>query len=467
MSIATGTATAGPLRSAADRVKVASRHLDPLRTDRAAHATLGVMTLVAIGVYVWLGSSQWFIRDDWAFALTRNLIRDDSGWRPWLFEAQDGHWMTAPILLHRATHLVFGLGSYWPFLAQAMLMHLGTVFLIHRLCHRVGVTAWTSTVVCSLLLLFGNGWENILFAVQTTYNLSLLAFLAQVLLVDHDGRVDRRDWIGVAIGSIGLMSSAFGPFFAAGVFLLLALRRRWTAAAVAVGPQAFLYSWWLFTYGNDPAGASGDPTIRGALQFARLTFTATLTSLTGQVIFAGAALLGIIAMATWRRLSYWNRTLLFTLAFMPVPLFLAIGWQRAVFGLESAASSRYQYMVAMLVATPFALAVDQLRRFSPAALAIGRLLLVVSILTNVRFFERSSDMWAERSSNARTTFELIAGSPLLMQVDSNIRPVEFDPDVTVGRIPIMVDEGAITPRTPTTPEEIALVRTALGLPPEP
>jgi hypothetical protein len=465
--MSTTTSVAGPLRSATDRARVASRRLDPLRTDRAAHVTLGMMTVVAIGVYVWLGSSQWFIRDDWAFALTRNLIRDNAGWRPWLFEAQDGHWMTAPILLHRATHLVFGLGSYWPFLAQAMLMHLGTVFLVHRLCHRVGVTAWTSTVVCSLLLLFGNGWENILFAVQTTYNLSLLAFLAQLLLVDHDGPVDRRDWFGVAIGTIGLMSSAFGPFFAAGVFLLLVLRRRWTAAAVAVGPQAFFYSWWLFTYGNDPAGASGDPTISGALQFARLTFTATLTSLTGQVIFAGAALLGIVAMTTWRRLSYWRRTLLFTLAFMPVPIFLAIGWQRAVFGLESAASSRYQYMVAMLVATPFALAVDQLRRFSPGALVIGRLLLVVSILTNVRFFEQSSDMWAGRSSNARATYELIAGSDLMTQVDPNIRPVEFDPDVTVGRIPIMVAEGVITPRTPTTPEEIQLVRTVLGLPPAP
>jgi hypothetical protein len=92
---------------------------------------------------------------------------------------------------------------------------------------------------------------------------------------------------------------------------------------------------------------------------------------------------------------------------------------------------------------------------------------VVSILTNVRLFEQSSDMWAGRSSNTRTTYELIAGSGLMMQVDANIRPVEFDPDVTVGRIPIMVAEGAITPRTPTTPGEIQLVRTVLGLPPAP
>ncbi len=46
-----------------------------------------------------------------------------------------------------------------------------------------------------LLLVFGAGWENLMFAVQIVYNISLLAFLGQSLLVDHDGPVDRRDWV--------------------------------------------------------------------------------------------------------------------------------------------------------------------------------------------------------------------------------------------------------------------------------
>ena len=41
--------------------------------------------------------------------------------------------------------------------------------------------------------MFGSGWENIVFAIQIVYNLSLLAFLVQLVLIDHDGPPDRRD----------------------------------------------------------------------------------------------------------------------------------------------------------------------------------------------------------------------------------------------------------------------------------
>lgn len=438
-----------------------------LTTDRAANAAFAVALVLGLVVIAVLGNDQWFIRDDWAFVVTRNLVHEQLGWQAWLFTAQDGHWMTPPILVYRGLQEIFGLGSYWPFLVPTIVLHVAAVLLVRSLCLRVGVTMWTTTIVCTLLLVFGNGWENILFGIQITYNLSLVMFFAHLLLVDHDGPVDRRDGVGAVLGSIGLMSSAFGPFFAAGTFAVLAQRRRWKAAAVAVVPQAIIYSWWLLAWGEDPAGDRGDRTISGAIRFARLTMTATLTGMTGQVIFAGAALLGIIGVALWRRPSARQRALLLTLAVLPVPLFLAIGWQREVFGLGSAASSRYQYMAAFLLAVPFALAVDQLRRYSPTALTVGRALLVVSILWNTRIFRTGSDDWAARSTAARNTYELVAGSPLRDQVDPAHVPVPFDPDITVGRLPILIDEGAITPRTPTTPEEIALVRAALGLPPEP
>ena len=56
---------------------------------------------------------------------------------------------------------------------------------------------WTTTLVCAGLLVFGAGWENIVFAIQITYGLSMLAFLLHVLLVDHDGPAgsSRRRWL--------------------------------------------------------------------------------------------------------------------------------------------------------------------------------------------------------------------------------------------------------------------------------
>ena len=117
-----------------------------------------------------------------------------------LFQAQDGHWMTFPIIVYRIIHALFGTGSYWPYLLPTMVLHLATVVVVRRLSLRAGVTAWTATILAGILAVFGSGWENILFAIQLVYNLSLLAFLVQILLVDHDGAPDWRDWCGAAAG---------------------------------------------------------------------------------------------------------------------------------------------------------------------------------------------------------------------------------------------------------------------------
>src|SRR5207342_2527309 len=105
---------------------------------------------------------------------------------------------------------------YWPYLVSAMVCHLGIVVMIRHLCLRAGVTAWTATILAGMLAVFGSGWENIVFAVQLTYNLSLLAFLVQFSLVDHDGPPNRRDAFGVVAGLVAISSSGFGPFFILG-----------------------------------------------------------------------------------------------------------------------------------------------------------------------------------------------------------------------------------------------------------
>jgi hypothetical protein len=41
---------------------------------------------------------------------------------------------------------------------------------------------------------------------------------------------------------------------------------------------------------------------------------------------------------------------------------------------------------------------------------------------------------------------------------------DYNPDVNAGWLGYLVQEGVVTPRTPSTPEEFAEVRRALGLP---
>lgn len=438
------------------------------RNDLRRHAPLaafGVATVTAVVYWTVLAADQWFIRDDWAFLVTRPLVRELEGTSAWLFGPQDGHWMTVPILVQDVLRSWFGLDSYWPFLVPTMLLHLAAAVLVRVLARRIGVAPWTATVVASLVLLFGNGWENVVFAVQITYNLALVAFLAQLLLVDHDGPAGRRDAVAGALAVVGVMSSGLGPVLTAGTAAVLLVRRRWIATAVAVGPAALVYLWWLIAWADDPTGDQGRPTAGGVLRFARLGLTATLTSMTGQVILAGAAVLGLVGVATWTRPTLRVRTIVVVLTALPVVLLLGIGWQRAVFGIGSAASSRYQYVTAVLLAVPLALAVDQLRRYHRAALVAAYAVIGLSILGNVRYGVDAADDWAARSGAARRTYSLLAGSALTATVDQSLVPVPFDPDVPVGRLGILVRDGAIEPTPPVTDADQSLVRTVLGLPP--
>jgi len=224
-----------------------------VESDSTARWTMWVAWPLGVLIVMVIGRNQWFARDDWAFLFTRERMHETAGIDTMLMEPQDGHWMLWPILVFRGLYHIVGTRSYVPYLLVLWATHLGAVVLAHMWMRRFGVTVWISTLMTTLLLVFGAGWENLVFAVQIVYNFSLLAFLGHMLLVDHDGPLDRRDGFGVLVSLIGVSSSGFGPFFGFGVGLLLVLRRRWLAAVVAVVPQALAFVWWWTVWGADPA----------------------------------------------------------------------------------------------------------------------------------------------------------------------------------------------------------------------
>lgn len=434
-------------------------------SDTGATWAFRAAMAVSVAVFWVVGRRQWFIRDDWAFLLSRNVVRDQLGNDDWLLTAQDGHWMTPPILVYRAIQNLFGIESYWPYLLPAMALHVTAVLLTRRLCRRVGVSAWTTTLLCSMLLVFGAGWENIVFGIQITYNLSLVAFLAHVILVDHDGPLDRRDWIGAAVGLVGISSSGFGPFFAAGITALLVLRRRWAAAAVAVGPQAIAYAWWFLTWQQDGAAESTPGPTSQVPAFAVRGITATFESMSVVPPLAGVAIMATVAVALWTGAGWRAQSTMLTMWGVVTLMFLGVGLQRIGFGVQSAGASRYQHIAAMLLVPAFGLAVDQLRRVGPPAIGAARAVLAAAIVLNAGWLQTSGTEWADRAHHAKRVYELVLGSPLAGQVDPSIRPEPFNPDVTVAWLPYLAEQGAITARTPTTDDELALVNGALGITP--
>jgi hypothetical protein len=434
-------------------------------SDAAARWTMWVAWPLGLLVVIVISRNQWFARDDWAFIFTRERLRERAGLDAMLLTPQDGHWMTWPILVFRGLYNVVGTRSYFPYLIVLWATHIGAVVLARVWMRRFGVTAWISTLMTILLLVFGAGWENIIFAIQIVYNFSLLAFLGQLLLVDHEGPIDRRDGFGVLVSLIGVSSSGFGPFFAFGVGLLLVLRRRWLAGVVAVVPQALAWIWWWFTWGADPVSAKGSASLRFIVDWVEHGVWAVFGSLSATGLLAWPAFVLCLAMAAWPGTGSQRRMPIIAMLTTVLVMYAGIGSRREMFGVYASAWPRYQYMAAMIAAPTLALGLDQFRRFARWAHWIPRVVLLAAIARNIVWMHDGAADWGGAARDDRRLFSLVAGSDQRFDAPPNRSLSAFSPDVLLIDIDTLVDDGAITPVTPTTPEERAAVAAALGVNP--
>jgi hypothetical protein len=436
--------------------------LDRVDDDGFARRAAWFIWPIGVVLFVRVGLDQWFIRDDWAFLFTRDRLREVNGIDSMLLYPQDGHWMTWPIIVFDAVRALFGIGSYMPYLVVLWMTHAGIVLLVRAWMRRLGVTAWTTTLMTAVLFVFGAGWENVMFAVQIVYNFSLLAFLAHTLLVDHDGPVGRRDWWGVGLSLVGVSSSGFGPFFGFGVGLLLVLRRRWRAACVAVVPQAVAWLWWWSTWGADPAGAQGNAGPRFVWSFLQQGIWAVFGSLTGSSILAWPACLLCVALIVWPHTAAERRAPMIAMLTTTVVMLAGIGTRREIFGVLAAAWPRYQYVAAMIVAPVLAVGFDHARRFAWWAKWIPRIVLLLALVRNVGWLENGSRYWGGIAESDRHVFALVAGSPDLNTLPLDGHMSEVSPDVQIRDLQLLLEAGAIEPIAATSDIDRDLVAQAVA-----
>jgi hypothetical protein len=211
---------------------------DRERSARAAFVVFALEEVVALPVLLYLTRDRWFNGDDWFFFfIPRSAFFDPNTW---------GHWITLPILGYRTLWMTVGMREYWPYLLLVMIPHLAIAALLRAVMRRSGAGPWVSTIAASMLLFFGSGAPGIVMPIQSTFNLALAFGLAHLLLADHDGGVDIRDYLGLAFGFAGLMCSNIAIAMVAAVGLAVLVRRGWRVALLHTAPLAAIYlAWWL------------------------------------------------------------------------------------------------------------------------------------------------------------------------------------------------------------------------------
>jgi hypothetical protein len=434
--------------------------------------------VVAFAVLLKIGAYRWFFSDEWAFLSGRsaNDIGD-------LFRPYTQHWVAVPLLWYKALFSVFGIKTYAPYQGSVILLHLAVCVLLRVVMRRSGVGPWMATVAASTFVLFGPAEDDILWAFQISFNLAVVFGLAQLLLSDHPGRIDYRDWLGLGAGALAIMSSGEGPGLVIAVGVAVLMKRGWKQAAFQTVPLGIAFAVWYqlagASLGNqiDPNNNVDIPSARpehylGWLKTAFQGLIEGLAHFTVLQILLVVLLVGgwIVASVTMDWATFRTRAAL--------PLGLAAGLlvtniavvpQRYFLGLDQARSSRYLGVTVALSLPAFAFAADTIiRRWRWSTPAVFAVFLIPIPWNVAAFTPPDGQIGQSYFDNIKSFVAALPGTSYIHQMPRDVQPEDSafgEPGMTVGWVLDESAAGKFPPPVTLPPGRAAQLPVKLGVVP--
>ena len=373
-----------------------------------------------------LAGHQWFTHDEWDVLANR-----DAGSFHDLMRSHNGHWSTLPILAYRLLFHVFGLRHYWPYQLAAVLVHVATAVLLRVVMRRSGVSPWVATAVAGLFAFLGAGWQDIIWGFQIGFVGALFFGLAQLIGLDHEGPIDRRDWFGLVCGVLGLLCSGVSVSLAVVVGLVALARRGWRVALFHVAPLAGIYTVWNLTV----AGKQRLPNAGGhlVLLFKWILYAIEgLLDAIGHFRVAGIVLGVVLVVGLWLAWRPLGRNLLRSRSVVPAALLLGAfgfvlisGWARVVtYHPVYAKASRYVDIATGMALPAVAVAVDAvIRRWRLAAPLFAALFIAIIPGNLDSLHHPNSSLYSVKfQDNYRRSMLALAFVPAADQVPRTLRP---------------------------------------------
>jgi hypothetical protein len=398
-----------------------------------------------------------------------------------LFRPHFGHWITLPVIAYRLLWQIVGL-RYLPYELLEIALYLGSAVMTRVVMRRVSVSPWVATVVAAIVL-FTAGGANLFFTSV------LILGMAQLLSADHDGPVDRRDYLGLLAGFAALMCSGVAVTMTVAVGLGVSLRRGWRVALFHTLPIAGVYLCWSLLA---PPGGSADEnagSIGEVVRFVGIGLQAAFGRL-GQLPGVGLLVVAVLVVGTVlvvenHGIARVRKVLAIPIGMSAGALFFLVvtatvraGVNGVVAGFSTpgpklGADGRYAYVVVTLVAPLFAVAVDAVvrrwRRLLPA------LLVVVAACTPAYLLQFRADARARRfggSGVGRATDEqqilTVPQLPLANQLprELQVRTLgTFSPQVSLGWLLDAAASGRVPSPDHSTAQDEATATLALALAP--
>jgi hypothetical protein len=393
------------------------------RFDRPALLALAALAMVGAVLILVEGRHTTFFFDEWDWLLGRRGHTADD-----FLQGQNGNASLFPVALFKVLLQVFGADGHWGFRAALLVLHLAVVGLVLVVAQRrVG---WAGgAVAAALVLVLGRASDDLIWAFQTGFLLSVLGGLVALAALESDRGGRRGDLLACAGLIVGLGSSSTGiPFLVVALVEVALSPDRRRRAWVVLVPLA-LYVLWSIGYGDSQFRWSNVPLTPA---FAADLAASTVGGVVGLTLDWGRTLVlvALAALAAWWLRGGRGTPRLWGLLAALVVLWGLTGFARA--GTEVAGAPRYVYAGAVLVV----LAAAELlrgRRLTDGrvALVAGLVVLWAAAAGWGALHARAADL-RSRSGDVRARLAAVdlAGAG----VPGDFRPVPAQPQVIAGPV---------------------------------
>jgi hypothetical protein len=240
------TVSAGP--DSGERRAVGPLERAIATVERRWQWALTALMLADLALLLYMGRGLSFFFDDWDY-----VTHDYGGGIHSLLLAHNGHMSLFPVAVYKVLFHLVGLNHYAVFRLVLIALHLLCAGLVFVLASR-RVPRVSALLITALVLFLGAAWEDLLWAFQISYLLSVAGGLSAWMLLD---RRDRLADLGAMVAmAVSLGSSGLGIPILIGVVVELGWQRQWRRWFVVVIP-AVLYALWYLHYGEDEITKNG------------------------------------------------------------------------------------------------------------------------------------------------------------------------------------------------------------------
>lgn len=415
-------------------------------TRRQFYGSVGVVAIISFALSLWINRHTWFIGDDFAILTDRYFAASDGNWSQALLLPHNDHLVALPILVFIGLGNVFGLDNHLVYMLPAIFMHIAILLAVAIILKKRCASTLTALSAVCCVAFMSAGYEVLMMATNMAHVAPIFLGLYQLILVDHDGDISKRDIVATLLGVIAVICAGTSIPLIVMIALFLVLQRQYKRAVLIAVPPAALWLMWFVEYGMLNHGVKGDTqytTFNKTEQIAQYVIKGLQGSLEAISHIGGSStFLIILCFLGLYKKSIMSKAILmpFCMAVGSVMFYFITGFSRVTFG--SPVSSRYVYLGAIFIIPLVFIGIESLLE-QVASRHIFTIVATVwisamGIIGFLAATESSPYTYQGRREAIESVRDLVASGS--MDFTGAPSPV-FDPNLTVDWIKRLVDNN--------------------------